>query len=566
VTSRLATALRRRRHLADAAFVAVVAALPALFYTRGLGFYLDDHLFLGMMSTSQDQSLHGLFDALTEDPKAKLRPLVYVVFATEYWLFGASPLAYHIVLAALVPACAVALYAVLVRLQLPRFLALATCVLFAAAPHYSSAKLWPLVFSPALSLTLALVSLLAADAAATGRSGRSWLWLAGACLAMLASIFMYEITLPLLVVGLLFFWVRAFRRSGRWRITAGVLTSVLAGALIVKLIATRTVGEETSYGVGFQDGLLHHMAYLVSGAVKLNFGSYGVGLPYVVSWIALNHLTWGAVAAALLVGVASFAYLARVVPVSVDDLPAWRGRPAWQWLAAAGLAVVVIGYGIFLTGANIYFTSAGIDNRVNIIPAVGMGLIALAVVLGALRFVPAGRRPAVFALAVATLAAVGTFITTTIGDYWHEAADRQREILSGLRVALPKDPAGTTVILDGTCPEVGPGIVFTAHYDLGGALQTMYRDPTLEGAVMTPVVSLGSRGVVLTTLVYDTVEPRLYRYRPGLVVYDTRRRRLEPLASLSDAKAYFASRRPLSCPPLRSFAWGFEISRYVPIN
>jgi hypothetical protein len=545
-----------------------VTSLPALFYTRGLGFYLDDHLFLGIMSSSDDPSIGGLFGALSADPKAHLRPVEYSLIAAAYRLFGANPLPYHIALAALVPTCAVALYAVLVRLRLPRSLALATPVLFAAAPHYSSDKFWPDAFSPTLSLTLALISVYAGLSAVEERGPRAWGWLTVAGAAMLASIFLYEITLPLFAVAALYHWLRAWRESGRWRYTAAVLTVVLVGALVVKLAAAVRVGRETSYGVGFEDGFLHHMAYLLSGAVKVNFGTYGLGLPYVLSWIVLHRLTWSAVVAGALVGLTAFVYLTRGADLSgvSQELQAWRGRPAWRHLAAAGLCVVIIGYGLFLTGANVYFTSAGIDNRVNIIAALGMVLIALALLLRALQFVSVARRPTVFALTVAVLAAVGTFITTSIASYWHEAADRQRDVLSGLRAALPADPARTTVILDGVCPEVGPGIVFTAHYDLGGALQTIYRDPTIQGAVMTPVVSVESRGVVLITMVYDRTERQFYPYRPTLVVYDSRRRTLYPLASPAGARSYFASAPRLSCPPLRSFAWGLRTSRYLPFN
>jgi hypothetical protein len=334
------------------------------------------------------------------------------------------------------------------------------------------------------------------------------------------------------------------------------------------LAAARTVGRETSYSVGYDDGFLHHMGYLLSGAVKVNFGTYGLGLPYVLSWIAVNRLTWSAIAAGGLVGVAVFAYFARGAALAgtAENLPRWRDRPAWQYLAVAGLMIIVIGYGLFLTGANIYFTSAGMDNRVNIIAALGMVLIALALVLRVLQFFPTERRATVFAFLVALLAAVGTFITTTIGGYWQEAADRQRDILSALTATLPEDPARMTVILDGTCPEVGPGIVFDVDYDLGGALQTIYHDATIQGAEITPDVSLQARGLVLTTHVYNYAGSLLYPYKRRLVVFDSRRRKLYTLANLRDARAYFASRQPLGCAPLRSFAWGLRTSRYLPFN
>jgi hypothetical protein len=556
-----------RLRVVDAVFIVVVAALPALFYTHRLGFYLDDHLLLGVMSTSQDQSVRGLFDALTAaDPKAQLRPVVYLLIAAEFRLFGANPLPYHLVLAALVPVTALALYAVLLRLRLPRHVAVATPVLFASAPHYSSAKLWPIVFSPALTLTLALISVYAGLRAVTANRSRMWLWLAAACAAMVTSIFMYEITLPLFAVVALFHWFQAWREAGRWRYTAGVLTGLLAGVLVLKVAAAARVGRETSYGIGYDDGFLHHMGYVVSGAIKVNFGTYGIGLPYVVAWTVANRLTLAAVVAASVVGAAVFAYFARGPAMRVDELPSRRGRPGWLHLAAAGVATVVVGYALFLTGANVFFTSAGIDNRVNIIAAVGMVLVALALIQRGLQLFSPCRRSTAFAAAVAVLAAVGTFITTTIGGYWQEAAGRQRDVLSGLRAALPQDPTGITVILDGTCPEVGPGIVFTSHYDLGGALQTIYREPSLEGVVITPAVTLQRHGIVLTTYVYDVIEPRFYRYADTLVVYDARRRRLHRLPDEVTARAYFASRPTLSCPPLRSFAWGLRTSRYLPFN
>ena len=559
---------RAREKILDGTLIVVVAALPAVFFTKGLGFYLDDHLFLGMMSVSDDHSVVGLFNALAADPKAQLRPLEYFLIAAAFRLFGTNPLPYHILLATLVPMCGVALYVLLTQLRVPRYLAVAAPVLVVAAPHYSSARLWPDAYSPTLTLTLALVSL-SAGLAATRRSGaRLWLWLALAVLAMLASLFLYEITLPLFAAATLYHWLRARLDSGRWRTTATVLTVVLAGGLVAKLAAARKVGRETSYSVGFDDGFLHHMGYLVSGAVKVNFGTYGVGLPYVLSWISLNRLTWTALAAATLVGAATLFYFSRgAFARSVsEDLPPWRGRHAWQLLAAGGLAVLVIGYGLFLTGANIYFTSAGMDNRVNVIATVGMALIALALFARALDFVPLGHRPRAFALMVGLLAAGGTFIMATTATYWQEAAGRQREILNGLRTTLPANPAGVIVLVDKTCREIGPGIVFDVHYDLGGALQTIYRDPTLQGAVITPAYEVGRRGVIVTTHVYNYSGSRLYPYGPRLVVFDARRRELHSLASFRDARAYFAGTEPMRCPPLRSFAWGLRTSRYLPFN
>src|SRR5512133_1006812 len=72
--------------------IAAVAAIPAAFYVTSLGFYYDDHFFLGIMSTSHDRSVPGLFNALAaEDSKAWLRPAQYGGLAILFRLFGANP-------------------------------------------------------------------------------------------------------------------------------------------------------------------------------------------------------------------------------------------------------------------------------------------------------------------------------------------------------------------------------------------------------------------------------------------------------------------------------------------
>jgi hypothetical protein len=558
-----------RARLFDAAFLVLVTTVPALFYTRGLAFYFDDHYFLGLMANAHDHSVGGLFGALAgDDPKAQLRPVEYFLLATMYRLFGANPLPYHIVLAGLVPLCAVTLYVVLGRLGLPRFLALAIPVVFATAPHYSSAKLWPAAYDPVLTLVLFLwslyASLRAAEASRRQRAG----WLALAAITLLASAFMYELVLPLFALAALYHVVRARRHGGGWRTSALVIVAVLGLALAIKLVISLKVGTETSYRIGYEYGFLHQLGYLVSGTVKLNAITYGVALPYVIGWIVAHRLTWSAVGASAIVGVGSFLYLAHGTSAlrGLDRLPSWRGRPMWQYLAAAGLGVVAAGYGVFVTTGSIYFTSAGIDNRVNVVAALGMALIAVALILRLLDFVPPARRHTAFALAVAGLAATGTLVMNTIASYWQEAGRRQADILAALRAALPPDPSGKTVILRGACAEVGPGVVFTTDYDLAGALQTLYRDPTIHAGVATGSVGVMSRRLVVSNPVYNYVETHSYRYGRQLLLYDWQRRKIHTASDAAAARRFLAGAPRLSCPPGRSFAWGVRVSRLMPID
>jgi hypothetical protein len=560
-----AVAVGRRARVLEAAVVASVAAIPAVFYVSGLGFYLDDHFFLSVMSSSEEHSVPGLFQALVDgDSKAWLRPAMYFGLAGLFRAFGTSPLPYHLVVAALVPVCAVLLYAVLARLGAGRFLAVGVPIVFAAAPHYSTDRFWLASYAAPASVALALAALYAFLGACDSHGRRLALWLAGGAAALVVSVLLYEVAIPLLVLGVIALAWRARSGPRSARIVAISASLVLAGALVYKVVAATVLVGSSSYRVGYETGFLHHGGYLVSGSVKVNFGTYGLALPYVVAWIFANHLTWTATAASLLVGVVVLLYLIRVG----RDLGLPDVRPnapkTWRVLVAAGVALVAIGYASFVVAEKIYFTSAGIDNRVNIAAAIGVAVLAVGLALRAIQWLPVRRQPLGLAVAIATLAAIGTLITATTADYWVQASARQDEVVERLASALPADLTNATVVLDGVCPEIGPGVVFAAQYDLGAVLQDRYDDPTIRAPVATAAVEAESRGLVISTVLFGKLSPHLYPYGPRLLVYDWSRRATTVLRDSAAARRYLATTPRPSCPLLRSFAWGIRTSRYVP--
>ena len=563
-----APSLAGREHAKDVVFIALVSALPALFVVSTLGFYLDDYNALMLMRTSDDQSLWGFYTALLSgDPKAQLRPLEYAMLAGLYWLFDTNPLPYQIFLATLVPVCAAMLYLVLVRITRHRYVALGVAIVFATAPHYSSARFWVVAFSPTFVLALYLTSVYCLLRALETSGRRLAAWAAGAALAMLVSLFIYEIALPLFVLTAAYFWYRARRTGTRaLAVAAWSYALVLALAIVAKLGLALDIGNETSYSVGgYQGGLLHHLAYVTSGAIKINFGTYGLGLPYVLWWILDHRFSALVLVTALIAGVLVFLYLTR--GVRGDRVPtAARGArwPLWLELAAAGLVLMAAGYGLFVVTGQIYMTSAGIDNRVNIVPALGMVILAVGLLLRGLELVAPRLRGTVFSLSIAVLAAAGIVVTNTIADYWGAAYARQGEVMERLQRALPENPTDTIVLLDRICPEIGPGVVFLAHYDLAGALRTEYSDASIEAAVMTDDVDAEGSGVVIGTTFVGVTERLSYPYEKGIVVYDWRRDSLTPLPDRAAARAYLRNTPRIDCPPLRSFAWGIRTSRWVP--
>jgi hypothetical protein len=559
-----ATDQRTSASLSAALVVAAVAAIPAAFYVADLGFYLDDHYFLGTMSTSHDRSVPGLFDTLArDDSKAWLRPGMYFGLAVLFRLFGTNPLPYHLLVAALVPVCAVLLYLVLHRLRAPGFLAVGVPIVFAAAPHYSTDRFWMSSYAAPASVALALAGFYAFLRAGETRGRGLTVWLLGGGAAIILSVLSYEVAVPLLIVAVVVLWFRGRSGFGSTRITALFASLLLPGVLVFKWIAASNLATGSSYQLGYQTSFAHHIGYLFSGSVKVNFGTYGLALPYVVWWIFAHRPTWSAIAASLIVGTVVLVYLRRNGELA---LPALRpsGTRTWRNLVVAGVALIAIGYASFLTTDEIYFTSAGIDNRVNIVAAIGVAVLALGLVLRAIQWLPVRQQRAGFAVGLALLAATGTLITSTLADYWVAASARQHEVVATLTDALPAKLTNATVVLDGVCPEIGPGVVFAAPYDLGEVLQIRYHDPTIRAPVATAAVAAESRGLVISTVLFGKLGPHFYPYRPRLLVYDWPRHSTILLRDAAAARRYLARTPRMSCPLLRSFNWGIRVSRFVP--
>jgi hypothetical protein len=549
--------------LLAALVVAIVAVIPTVPYLTGLGFYLDDYYFLGVMSASDDRSVPGLFEALLDaDGKAWLRPAMYLGLGGLFRLFGTNALPYHLFVVALVAASAVLFYLVLDRLRTPRFLALGAPIVFAAAPHYSTDRFWLASYAAPASVALALAALYAFLSARAARGRKLAAWLVGGGAALVLSALLYEVALPLLEVGVAALWFGA-RAGPRSRlITAATASLLLFIALVYKAIAATALVGDSSYRVGYETGVLHHLGYLVSGSVKVNFGTYGLALPYVVGWIFTHRPTWMAAAASLFVGVVVLAYLTR--EARSLELPRPDGPRKWLRLVVAGVALIAVGYASFLVTEKIYFTSAGIDNRVNIVASMGVAVLAIGLVARGVAFLPPRRHAVGFASLCAALAATGTLITATLADYWVAASNRQEEVVTRLRSALPAKLTNTRVVLDGVCPEIGPGVVFTASYDLEGALRIRYGDPTIRAPVATQAVEARPTAFVISTVLFGNLNPHVYPYGSRLLIFDWRTGELITLRDAVVARRYLEAHPRPPCPNLRSFAWGIETSRYMP--
>jgi len=218
----------------------------------------------------------------------------------------------------------------------------------------------------------------------------------------------------------------------------------------------------------------------------------------------------------------------------------------------AGIRLVVFGIVIFTFALTIFvategvtgFTATGFENRTAIGASLGVAFIfsGTSIWLGAL---VKAHRAFIVSLLIALLCGGELLVTSTLGSFWAAAAERQKLVLDSIQHDIPILPPNSSLLLDGVCPYIGPGIVFEGHQDMTGALHMRYRDPSLWADVVTPRLHVREDGV--ETIIYG--RDRFYPYG-NLKVYDFRRRKALDLPDLKSALAYFGKMGPAQsfCP------------------
>jgi hypothetical protein len=540
----------------DCGFLVLVTAISLLPYVHGLGFYYDDYSVLERMNVATDQSLAGLYDAVR--PATGQRPLQALIFATLYRLFGLHPLGYHVANACLLAGVAILLYLVLRELRLPRLLCVTVPLVYSMLPHYATNRFWLDAFQINLSSLFYLASLYGSLRALRARAPALAGWLLLAIGGVAASLFAYEVVFPLFAINVALLW-RA--RPGTHehspvvrRITIGAVAGAVLAAGVAKATLVAAHGQN-AYRIGVHDGVAHHLAYLVSGSIKVNVGTYFLAVPYVLGWILRHRFSGGDAAAAVAAGLLAAVYVGRLFRsdrAALADTRHWRN--AWR----VGLVAFVLGYAVFLTNQRVLFRSAGIDNRVNAAAALGVGAV-LAGGLGRIAtLLPDRRRIAFFSASIGCLVMMGVLTIDCLGGFWTDAARDQHAIVNSLREARPALPEASTVVLDQVCPEAGPAVVFGDRWDFRGALQLAYQDPSLRADTASDAMVAGPRGLTLATTFLGVRFTNRYAYGPHLFVYDFPRRVLRRIRDRADATRYVSSRPTPDCPPQRGFAWGFD--------
>ena len=510
--------------------VAVVSVVP---YVSRIGFYSDDWAIFAILLNASDESFSGYFTTLMESgTRLGMRPMVAAYHAGLTKAFGLNPLGYHLCNAVVITSLPLFLYLVLREVPVHRTVALAVAAVYVQLPNYSTDRFWMAAFGYGLSTALFLIGVYAFLKAVRGRRVAAWLSLALAALGG-ASLGMEVVLSVALAIPLAVWWrlkqvsqqrLREFVREPRALLLLCSLLFLAAGVILFKFRRVdSSIAIEPFY-----------IVRLAVGSVATNFGSYGIALPHTV--LTCSHvLSWSAAVVAAVLAVVIFSWL--VSAEAPPDSPRF-----WTMLVLAGGGVFALGLAIFVITPKITYWSTGIANRVWIAASLGVALVLVGFSGLIVSRLSDHLRRWIFAGVITVVCVSHFLVNTALSTYWAAAWPRQLAVLNDIRKALPDIPPRTTVILHGVCPYLGPAPVFESPWDLAGALQVAYRDPTLRADVTTGRFSIGQDAI--STRIYDI--SKSYRYGPDLLLFDHQQKTIVPLTDAQVARAQLA--RLTDCP------------------
>ena len=485
----------RREALVAAVGLTVLQAIIGLGYVRHGGFLYDNWAF------ASDAHFHGfssLFSAqLSADPR---RPLSALYFAAISSLVGTHQHLYLLLAAAVHVVVALALFLVLRRFALDRLSSGVAACFYLLFPFADSTWLWSTQGELSLAVAFWLLGLLASTTGLEAeRRGR--LWQALAIALYIASIFLQEITLPVVVLGGALAFLRVPpHRAWRWwsvELAAFGVAALLVTSRAIHLVNGQDVHEHQSVG-----GALHHASQI---------GDQGMTLlaQAVVPFGSPNRF-------AVLIGALVLAGVAGLVARYSSDEGLRRDLLRWLAVAGVGLVFAVAGW-LMLAPADDYYVplQAGIGNRINAASATGIVVVLVAMITVASLVAFQGaelqrlRAPAVLTALLGVAVAAGYLAHVGRDRGAYERAHVESTAVLGALSAKPHPPRpGTTIIARGFGLWTAPGVpVFAATWDLNGAIQLLWNDPNLRAWPAPPGGLVCSRsGASVATITPPGVE------------------------------------------------------------
>ena len=303
-----------------------------------------------------------------------------------------------------------------------------------------------------------------------------WVWKLISLGSLLGSALAYEVFIPFFLLNPLLIWYcqRKLGYGLREFSPSRCLVLFAANIFILIVVILFKIGVTIRLApLDFKEHIIW-FARLIKQAIFVIYGDFAMALPYTFTKIVLGSLEPVVLALGALLGFSIAAYLYHVIRVSGRDHDSYPTG----WLVFWGMVIFVLGFAIFLTNKNV--SVRGINNRVTIAAALG-ATISQVGIIGWMTRVSLRRtesRRYCFAGLLAAICFSSFLLNNTVASFWISAYRHEQEILRDIRQHIVRITSGTTLVLDGICNSIAGVPVFDSHYDLVGALQIIYNDPT----------------------------------------------------------------------------------------
>ena len=413
---------------------------------------------------------------------------------------------FHLFNTVVLASATVLFYLCLRELQLPRYVSLAVPLVFALLPQYATDRFWIATYQVTLSVAFCFAGLFLGLRAPCARKG----WFLFYCLGLAStglfalSLLAYEALTGPFPLFLLLIGYHAYAKLRNRGLANGnaILRSVslcFIGTIALGLVFAYKVHSQTRFTLPHA-GALHHVRNLLwqvgTQAISFTMVKYGIELPSAA--IALYRSSGAGMLAVItggVLGISVFWYLNRIF-----------GRPNSDHLSAknalsmilAGLVVFAFAYTPFFVWFGADFLSIDLDNRMTIGAAIGAALVMVGGVFLLACFVrkPALRVPFSVGL-LAVVCALNQICISSFGEYWVRARTQQSELISDvLRNIRPLE--GTTILLDGFCPRIGPAMSFANNLDTSAAFRMALGDNDITIDIASLGAVAGTNSIVLS--------------------------------------------------------------------
>ncbi len=392
--------------------------------------------------------------------RATYRPLNFLIWAGDYWLFGDQPLGWRLTRLAIhsvnIVSAALLVHAITGRTKL----AILAAALFAVHPAQTETVTWA---GGQADISFALAWLPALWMFVRWRQGASSKWWLGAGILGFVSMFGKEaaITLPVASLWLDLVFGREWQRwpgrrdKGWWRdlrlyprlIRDHSLFIAASGFMVaMRLYLFFTDQGELMYGVEEQLGFLSRSVDVITGYILLATGAW---------WLPQQILIWP-LAAKLAIIVAALLIIIALVR--------WLGKIA---LFAAVWPIITLA-----------LTLQAVANRWFYVPARGVGIMVAAIWMRlwddyAAR--PGGSMPRRLVVTLAALVLVWWSALTAIhNDIWWQSGEEARRILGQVRRLHPDPPRPSTFYMANPPPTYKGALLFNSGF--GSAIYLLYQD------------------------------------------------------------------------------------------